>query len=493
IHTGTFSKEGKFAGIIPYLGELSDLGVNALEIMPVAQFSGARNWGYDGVFPYAVQNSYGGPEELAKLVDTCHTNGLAVFLDVVWNHQGPEGNYLPEFGPYFSDRYHVPWGEAINLDNEWSDGVRDFYSENAIHWMKNYHIDGLRVDAIHMMFDNGAINFWELVQSKITEEEQSWGRHFSLMAECDFNSPRIIKSVETGGYGFDAQWLDDFHHALYVLVHKEGKERYEDFGSIEQLAKAYKEGFVHSGQYVKFRKKKHGTSSAGIPGERFVVFNQNHDQIGNRVKGERLSALVGLEQLKLAAAALAMSSYIPLIFMGEEYGEDNPFYYFVSHSDEALIEAVRKGRKKEFENYKWTTEPPDPQDDKTFDDSKIDREKRHTGNYKKIFDWNKQLLSFRKSHRAMQNTDKDGIIVYTNRAPALLIHRKSSDEQEHVLCCLNFSGTETEFDLPVHTGSLKLQLSSPGQQDYITDNDLANNERKIKLEPWGVKIFSSVN
>jgi maltooligosyltrehalose trehalohydrolase len=450
IHVGTFTPEGTFEAIIPLLGYISSTGINAIELMPVCQFPGNRNWGYDGVFPYSVQNSYGGPEGLKKLVDACHSSGLMVFLDVVYNHVGPEGNYFSKFGPYFSGKYKVPWGDSVNLDDSWSDGVREFFSCNPCHWHLNYHIDGLRLDAIHMIYDSGAVNFWTLTQKKIEQVKQKSGRNFYLIAESDLNSPSVVKPVDCGGYGFNAQWLDDFHHALYVMLHREGKSSYEDFGQIEQLAKAYKDGFVHSGQFVKFRRRLHGSSSAGIPGNKFVAFNQNHDQIGNRVNGERLSALVDVERQKIASAALFLSPYLPLLFMGEEYGEDNPFFYFVSHTDEVLIRAVREGRKKEFEGYKWQEEPPDPQDEKTFNSSKINREKRLSGKYRLMLEWNKKLISLRRTHPALKNMDREGIFIYVNHDPGLIINRKNENELRQLLCFFNFSGEYLVFYVPSH-------------------------------------------
>lgn len=450
IHVGTFTPEGTFEAIIPSLGDISSAGINAIELMPVCQFPGNRNWGYDGAYPYSVQNSYGGPEGLKKLVDACHSMGLAVFLDVVYNHIGPEGNYLSKFGPYFTGKYRIPWGDSLNLDDSWSDGVREFLSCNPCHWHLNYHIDGLRLDAIHMIYDFGAVNFLTLIHKKTEQVKQKSGKNFYLIAESDLNSPSVIKPVGCGGSGFDAQWLDDFHHALYVMLHREGKSRYEDFGRIEQLAKAYTDGFVHGGQFVKFRKRLHGSSSAGIPGNKFVAFNQNHDQIGNRVNGERLSELVDVERQKMASAALFLSPYLPLLFMGEEYGEDNPFFYFVSHTDEDLIKAVREGRKKEFEGYKWQTEPPDPQDEETFNRSKINREKRLSGKYNLIFEWNKKLMSLRRTHPALKNMEKEGLFIYVNHEQGLILNRKSENELRQLLCFFNFSGEDLTFHVPSH-------------------------------------------
>jgi maltooligosyltrehalose trehalohydrolase len=499
IHVGTFTREGTFEAVVKRLDELADTGINALELMPVSQFPGSRNWGYDGVFPFAVQNSYGGPDGLKKLVDECHRKGIAVILDVVYNHLGPEGNYFPMYGPYFSGKYNVPWGDAINLDEAWSDGVRDYFSANPGHWLENYHIDGVRIDAIHMNFDTSAENFWHYTRKRLMESEDTTGRRFLMIAECDFNSPHIVKPAELGGYEFDAQWLDDFHHALYVLLDEKGKSRYEDFGAIEQLAKAYKEGFVHSGEYVRFRKRKHGASSAGIPGEKFVVFNQNHDQIGNRVLGERLSMLVGFEQLKVAAAAMLMSPYIPMFFMGEEYGDDNPFFYFVSHTDPELVRAVREGRKKEFEAYKWDVEPPDPQDESTFNKSKISWHKRYTGSHRILLEWNKALLDLRRSEPALMNTGKNGITVYITGQRTFALLRKSEDEKNAICCFFNLSVKDFDFFMPSGKGSW-VKLLDSAEERWTDVNEIGSaspaeitSSESLKAPAWSVLIYSNRN
>jgi maltooligosyltrehalose trehalohydrolase len=372
LHIGTFTEKGTFEAAIAKLDHLIETGINAIEVMPVAQFPGDRNWGYDGVFPYAVQNSYGGVNGLKKLVDACHQKGIAVFLDVVYNHLGPEGNYLEEFGPYFTAHYKTPWGKAINLDGKYSDGVREFFSDNALYWFEHFHIDGLRFDAIHGVYDFGAVHFWVLMHEKIKKLEQRLGRPLHTIAESDLNDPKVIKPPELGGYGFTAQWMDDFHHAVYTLVDVEqGKKLYADFGMMEQLVKAYKDGFVHSGEYVNFRKRKFGAPSAGISGNKFVVFIDNHDQAGNRVTGSCLASLISYEKIKLASAACLLSPYIPMLFMGEEYGDDAPFFYFISHGDEELIRLVQEGRKTEFEHFGWDVDPPDPYDKNTFHQSKL--------------------------------------------------------------------------------------------------------------------------
>ncbi|HUO86620.1 MAG TPA: malto-oligosyltrehalose trehalohydrolase [Thermoanaerobaculia bacterium] len=373
LHVGTFTAEGTFEAVIRHLDDLVDLGVTAIELMPVAQFPGERNWGYDGVFPYAVQASYGGPAGLRRLVDAAHRTRLAVILDVVYNHLGAEGNVLADYGPYFTDRYRTPWGEAINYDGADSDAVRHFFVENALHWLREYRLDGLRCDAVHAIVDNSERTFLEELAGAVHDEAAHQGRRVHLFAESANNTLAFLRSPEHGGAGFDAQWSDDFHHALHTLLTGEDAGYYRDFGRLEQLARAYREGFVYSGQYSPFRRRRHGVSGREVAARRFVVFAQNHDQTGNRAGGERLATLVDGERLKLAAGALLLAPYVPLLFMGEEWGEESPFQYFVSHGDRDLVAAVRRGRAEELAGFGGEGEVPDPQAEETFLRSRLDR------------------------------------------------------------------------------------------------------------------------
>lgn len=411
LHVGTFTEEGTFEAVIPRLDALVELGVTAIELMPVNQFPGSRNWGYDGVYPYAVQNTYGGPEGLKRLVDACHERGLAVVLDVVYNHWGPEGAHVHRFGPYTTEAYGTPWGRAVNLDDEWSDGVRDFVIGNMRHWFRHYRVDALRVDAVHAIHDSGARPFWEEARRRVDALADELGRPLLLIAECDLNSPRTVSPPETGGFGFDAQWLDDFHHALYVAVHREGRRHYRDFGTLSQLAKAMTQGFVHTGEFVSARRRRHGASSAGIDASRFVAFIQNHDQVGNRIAGERLSLLVDPPRLKLAAAALLLSPYVPLLFMGEEYGETAPFLFFADYGEPELSRAVREGRTREFERFEWGEgEPPDPCVAPTFEASRLRWETREEGHHAELLRWYRDLLALRGTS-PLRNTAREGISV----------------------------------------------------------------------------------
>jgi maltooligosyltrehalose trehalohydrolase len=402
IHTGTFTPEGTFESVIPRLGELAELGINAIELMPVAQFPGDRNWGYDGVFPFSVQNTYGGPEGLKTLVDACHGKGIAVILDVVYNHFGPEGNYTDDFGPYHTDRYATPWGKAINFDGPYSDEVRDFFIENAVHWSRNYHIDGLRLDAVHNIFDFSARPFLKELKERANAYSRESGRRFHLVAESDLNDPTIFRDCALYGYGLDAGWCEDFHHSLHTLLTGERAGYYGDFGEMAQFAKSLEEGFVYSGQYSAFRKKRFGATSEEIPKSRFIVFSQNHDQTGNRALGERLSQLAPFEALKLAAGAVLLSPYVPLLFMGEEYGETAPYLYFISHLDETTAEAVRKGRIKDLMDSGWTGDPPDPRSVETYLRSKIRWEDRYSGTHATLLRFYRTLIGLRKDNPALK-------------------------------------------------------------------------------------------
>jgi maltooligosyltrehalose trehalohydrolase len=373
LHVGTFTPEGTFEAIIPRLPQLVSLGVTALEIMPVAQFSGGRNWGYDGVHPYAVQNTYGGPRALQRLVDAAHQAGLAVLLDVVYNHIGPEGNYLGRFGWYFTDHYRTPWGDAINFDGPYSDAVRQFVVDNACKWVRDFHLDGLRLDAVHAIYDFSARHILEEIQAVVQVEAVRQGRTVHVIAESDLNDVRLIKPVAVGGYGLDGVWNDGFHHSVHALLTGERDGYYLDFGRPEELVKAMNDVFVHDGSFSEFRKRRHGNRVGDLDRTRFVVCIQNHDQIGNRATGDRLTAILPPEANRLAGGLLLLSPYVPLLFMGEEYGESRPFPFFCSFSDPALIEAVRTGRREEFAalEFSWGSELPDAQDPSTFASARL--------------------------------------------------------------------------------------------------------------------------
>ena len=491
LHAGTFTGDGSFEAIIPRLDDLCDLGINAINIMPVAQFPGERNWGYDGVHPFAVQNSYGGPEGLKKLVNACHKRDIAAILDVVYNHLGPEGNYLADFGPYFTEKYRTSWGRAVNFDCAYSDCVRNFFIENALFWFRDYRIDALRLDAIHAIYDMNAKHFLRELAEKVEDFSYKNGRKFYLIAESNLNDVRVIRPGESGGYGLDAQWCDDFHHSLHTLLTGERTGYYMDFGGVDDLVKALLEGFVYSWQYSPYRKRHHGSSSKDIPADQFIVFSQNHDQVGNRMFGERLARLVSFEALKLAAGAVLLSSYIPLIFMGEEYGEESPFLYFVSHSDPDLIAAVREGRKMEFQDFKWEGVPPDPESHETFLRSRLGWEKRREGRHKVLFEFYRRLIQLRRVIPALSNPDRNNIEV--SGMEKIILLRRWCDES-HVFCIMNFHEENIVFHVQPPNGSWKKIFDSSDEMWGGSGSSLpgmVEKEQELTIRPLSFALYEA--
>ena len=394
LHVGTFTRAGTFEAAIDHLDALVDLGINAIEIMPVAQFPGARNWGYDGVCPFAAHADYGGPAGLAAFVDACHARGLAVVLDVVYNHLGPEGNYLGDFAPYFTDRYRTPWGPALELDGPDSDEVRRYFIENAVMWLDDFHIDALRLDAVHAIVDASPRPFLQELAERVAELPGPK----ALIAESDANDPRLVIPPEQHGIGMDAVWADDFHHALHVVLTGERDGYYADYVERTRLCSAIEHGFAYRGDYSVFRRRRHGAPTDDVSPSAFVVCAQNHDQIGNRVDGSRLGAHTTLAGERLAAGLLLTTPHIPLLFMGQEYGETRPFAYFTSHGDPELVEAVRRGRKEEFASFGWEREPPDPQSTQTFLDSKLDRDRVHRSPHRELLELHRSLVALRREY-----------------------------------------------------------------------------------------------
>jgi len=482
LHTGVFTREGTFEAIIPYLDYLKELGVTALEIMPVAQFPGSRNWGYDGVYPCAVQNSYGGPDGLKALVDACHGKGLAVILDVVYNHLGPEGNYLWAYGPYFTDRYRTPWGQAVNFDGPYSDEVRRYFTDNALFWITEYHFDALRLDAVHGIYDFSARHILRDLSDAAGRQAEALGRRIYVIAESDLNDARVIASAGSGGYGLDAQWNDDFHHCLHTLLTGEKSGYYEDFGAMRQIEKAFREGFVYSGEYSGYRKRKHGSPSGGLPAHRFIVFSQNHDQVGNRAGGDRPGRTQSLEKLRLAAGVVLLSPFIPLLFMGEEYGETAPFQYFVSHSDKDLIKAVRKGRRDEFSSFGWAGEVPDPQAEGTFLNSKLDTGLHLQGAHAALFGFYRELIRLRKEVPALSDPSRDSMEAGCFEKDKVLYVRRRAEADE-VICIYNFNSEDAHAGLMVPEGSWTRVLDS-SMKDWGGDGALSAD----RIESQGAEI-----
>jgi maltooligosyltrehalose trehalohydrolase len=494
LHVGTYTAQGTFEAVIEHLDDLQALGITALELMPAAQFPGSRNWGYDGVYPFAVQNSYGGPTGFKHLVNACHQKGLAVVLDVVYNHLGPEGNYFADFGPYFAQHYHTPWGAPLNFDGPESDEVRRYFIENALYWVSEFHIDALRLDAVHAILDFSARPFLQELTETVQAKAEQLDRRVYLIAESALNDTRLIQPRELGGFGFDAQWSDDFHHALHTRLTSEKTGYYMDFGRFDQLKKAFREGFVYSGQYSAFRRRRHGNSSRHIPADRFVVCAQNHDQVGNRLKGERLSALVPFEALKLSAGLVLLSPFIPLLFMGEEYGETAPFPYFVSHSDQSLIEAVRQGRRREFAAFHWTEEPPDPQDEATFMSAKLDHSLRtRRTRHRILFEFYRELLRLRREQPALAHLSKEHVEVDASaHRQILVVHRWTEADEAVVVSHLGDQPAAVPAPMPVGRWIKLLDSAEArweGPASRVPAELISDGEVTLELAPYALLLF----
>lgn len=492
LHVGAFTPEGSFDAVIPRLGDLLDLGISAVEIMPVAQFPGSRNWGYDGVLPFAVQNSYGGPEGLKRLVDACHQAGLAVIMDVVYNHFGPEGNYTGLYGPYVTDKYRTPWGSAINFDDAYSSGVRNYVIQNVLCWFQDYHIDALRLDAIHAIYDFGAKHLLLEMSDAVLDFAKTRQSPAYLIAESDLNDARIIRSPQKGGYGIDAQWSDDFHHAMHTLLTRERTGYYEDFGTCEALALAIKERFVYAWKYSSFRQRYHGSYVGDLPSSQFVVCVQNHDQVGNRMMGDRLTHLVSFEALKLAAGALLLSPYIPMLFMGEEYGEESPFLYFVDHGDPNLIAAVRKGRKEEFKDFHATGEPPDAASLETLKQSTLQWEKRGQGQQGTLYAFYKRLIGLRKQLAISTPSLPEEIETDFDEASQTVQFQRQTPNGR-LLCLMNFSESAAKITLTSNPPWQK-QIDSAASEWGGLGSEAPETlgESAVSLSPQSVVLYAAV-
>ncbi|HET9061367.1 MAG TPA: malto-oligosyltrehalose trehalohydrolase [Acidimicrobiales bacterium] len=426
-HVGTFSEKGTFEGALDRIDHLVGLGVNAVELLPVAEASGSRGWGYDGADLWAPHHSYGGPHGLKAFVDGCHQQGLAVVLDVVYNHLGPAGNYLSEFGPYFTDRYRTPWGQAVNVDGEGSYGVREFIVSNALMWLRDYHIDGLRLDAVHAIYDEGSLHVLEQLAAAVDDLEPEVGRELWLIAESDRNDPRIVRARAEHGYGIDASWTDDFHHSVHTVLTGERNGYYMDFGRVRDIAKAFENGYVYDGEFSEFRRRFHGRPADDLPGRSFVVAVQNHDQVGNRALGERLGALVPFEALYAAAALLVLSPFVPMLFQGEEWGASSPFQYFTDHQDPELGRAVSEGRRREHAidgALQDGREVPDPQAVETFDRSKLEWSEVYEEPHRSLLDWYRRLIELRRAHPELGCSDRYNVATTYDEDLRWLIVRR---------------------------------------------------------------------
>lgn len=407
LHIGTFSAEGTFDSAIAHLDHLAALGITHVEVMPINEFAGNRGWGYDGVFLFAVFEPYGGPDGFKRFVDACHARNLAVILDVVYNHFGPVGNYTNRFAPYLTDKYHTPWGAAVNFNEGGSDEVRRFFVDNALMWLRDYHCDGLRLDATHEYIDRSAVHFMEQLASEVQRLGTTLGKRFALIAESDLNDPKFVRPIEAHGYGMDAQWSDDFHHSLFTLLWNDpGRGYYDDFGSMDDLVKSIKGAFVYDGQYSKFRHHSHGRRVEGLSAHHFLGYIQNHDQVGNRATGERLEHLIGMDASKVALGLVLTAPFIPMLWMGEEFAASNPFLYFADHEEEEMRRLVSEGRKRDFAAFGWDeTQIPDPEAEETFTTSKLNWSELESGKHAEMLGWVKDLIHLRRSSVDLNDGD----------------------------------------------------------------------------------------
>jgi maltooligosyltrehalose trehalohydrolase len=448
LHVGTYTTAGTFEAVIGHLPALVELGVTAIEIMPVAEFPGSRNWGYDGVGLFAPQSTYGGPRGLRRLVDAAHAAGLSVVLDVVYNHLGPEGNYLAEFGPYFTDRYKTPWGSAINFDGPDGDGVRRHFLENARMWVREFHIDGLRLDAIHSIFDMSPVHILTEIADAVRDEARMLGRPAHVMAESHDNDRKLVLPSEEGGMGLDAVWSDDFHHAVHVTLTGERAGYYADFPHVGQLVRAIVEGFAFQGEPSEYFGRPRGTPGADLPGEKFVVCIQNHDQVGNRALGDRLGTIVPFEAVKLAAGLLFAAPAIPLLFMGEEYGETAPFQFFTSFLDRRLAEAVRSGRTAEFSRFAWEGTIPDPGEPATFVRSRLSHTLASAPRHRELRDYYRRWLALRREHPALGARHKDLVSGGVDEAGRVLTLTRGTPSGARVRLVANLTGAPRSTEPP---------------------------------------------
>ena len=447
LHIGTFTPEGTLDAAIGKLSYLADLGITHVELMPVASFAGNHGWGYDGVALFAVHQPYGGPDALKRFVNAAHKHALAVLLDVVYNHFGPVGNYTGKFGPYLIEAHHTPWGGAVNLEGSWSHQVRRFFCDNALMWLRDFHLDGLRLDAVHAFVDRSAIHFIEQLSTEVAALEASLGRRLVVIAESDLNDPRVVTSRDAGGLGADAQWSDDFHHALFAVLSPENSSGYySDFGLISQLAKALQHVFVFDGLYSSYRKRIHGRPVAGLSRHKFLGYIQNHDQVGNRAVGDRISHIAGFERAKIAAALVLTSPFVPLIFQGEEWAASSPFQYFADHDDPEMARAVFEGRKREFSAFGWMPEEiPDPGDPTTFERSKLHWGEQADSQHAQMLAWYRELIRLRRSTPSLTDGEPRHLRVFYDETETWI-----RVERGTITLICNLGRKSRQFLLPKH-------------------------------------------
>ncbi len=475
LHVGTFTPEGTFEAVIDRIGPLQRLGVTHIELMPVNEFAGDRGWGYDGASIFAPHHAYGGPVGLKRLIDACHHRGLGVVLDVVYNHFGPEGTYLNQFGPYLTDRYRTRWGQAVNLDGRGSDEVRRLLLDNARMWLRDYHLDGLRIDGVHAILDMSALHWLEELAVEAQHLQARTGRPVFLIGESDLNDPRVVRPREAGGYGLDAQWSDDFHHALHSVLTGETDGYYRDFGRLEHLAKACRQAFVYDGQHSADRNRRHGRPPTGLGGQRFLGYLQNHDQIGNRAAGERIGHLISPARLKVGAALVLCGPFVPMLFQGQEWAASAPFQYFTDYRDPQLAQAVRQGRRDEFAKFGWDpADIPDPQDEGTFLRCKLDWFERDLGHHAELLDWHRRLIRLRRETPDLSAGPMENVAVEFNEDARWFVLRRG-----RVTIACNLAPQRQAVPVGDDVGELRL----------ASETDVTVGEGSVELPPDSVAIL----
>ncbi|MGD0367537.1 MAG: malto-oligosyltrehalose trehalohydrolase [Acidobacteriaceae bacterium] len=475
LHIGAFTPEGTLDAAQTKLDYLRELGITHVELMPVNAFPGIQGWGYDGVDLFAPHEPYGSPDALKRFVDACHARSLAVLLDVVYNHLGPDGNYLAKFGPYFTAAHHTPWGDAVNLEDAGSHEVRRFFCDNALMWLRDYHFDGLRLDAVHAWTDRSAINFMEQLATEARALQAQTGHSYVVIAESDLNDPRLVTATEAGGYSLDAQWSDDFHHALFTVLTGDRGGYYADFGALADLAKSLREVFVYDGRYSPYRDRIHGRPVRNLPASSFLGYSQNHDQVGNRAKGDRLSSIVTIGRAKIAAALVLTAPFVPMLFQGEEWAASTPFQFFTNHNPE-LGKLVSAGRRKEFAAFGWNpADIPDPQSPATFQRSKLNWDERRQPPHAEMLDWYRRLIAFRLSTPDLTDPDLAHVRVRCSEDEQWLVMERGS-------VTVAFSLALQPIHLEVRPGSTIALASTP---------DIQLNNNALTLPPDAVAVLTS--
>jgi len=476
LHIGTFTAEGTFDAAVGRLDHLVELGVTHVDVMPVNEFAGRRGWGYDGVDVYAPHHAYGGPDGLKRLVDACHGRGLGVILDVVYNHFGPEGNYLARFGPYFSKDFSTPWGPAVNLVEPWSDEVRRFVVDSALAWLRDYHLDGLRVDGVHALVDTSAVHIMEQLTREVETLSAREGRHLFVIGESDLNDPRLVQPRETGGYGVDGQWSGDFHHIVHVLLTGERDGYYVDYDGLADLAKAFEQSFIYDDRFSGYRMRRFGRRPAGVSGHRFVTFLQNHDQIGNRARGDRIAHIAGERAQMLGSGLLFASPFVPLLFQGEEWAATTPFQYFTDYGDERTADRVRQGRRDEFSSFGWDPEEvPDPQAEETFLRSKLAWDERDEEPHRSMLAWYRDLIRLRTATDELSDGRMERVETrYVDTQQWFVIERGA------VSVVANFGGVAQ---------TVPLQPDRPRRLLLTSDEALEMHDERVVMPPAAIAFL----